>query len=118
MKKQILQKLFVSVIGCLFLTSCLLPTSSTTVRGRVTEYGDKPVADAEISFGGTGFEATTKTDADGRFTVTARHRPTQILRLSVNAEGFVMREKVEFLGLAAPAEPVAIELMRTIPRKR
>ena len=111
MRKQIL----VFAIGCLLLSSCL-PTSSTTVSGRITEYGAKPVANAEILFGGTGFEMTTKNGADGKFTVTAKHRPTQMLRLQVKKKGFVMSEKVEFPGFAAPDEPIEIELMQTIGR--
>ena len=118
MKKQILQKALIFAISCLLFSSCIFPTSSTTVSGRVTEYGEKPVANAEISFGGTGFETTTKTDADGKFTVTAKHRPTQMLRLEVKKNGFVMREKVEFPGFAAPDKPIEVELMQTIPATR
>ena len=118
MSKQIIQKTLVFAIGCLLLSSCIFPTSSTTVSGRVTEYGEKPVANAEIIFGGTGFEATTKTDASGKFTVTAKHRPTQMLRLEVKKQGFVIREKVEFPGFAAPDKPIEIELMQTIPATR
>lgn len=101
-------------IANLFLSACFLPTSSTTVSGRVTEYGKTPVAGAEISFGGTGFETTATTDADGKFTVMARHRPTQMLRLVVKKKGFAMSEKVEFPGFAAPDEPIEIELMKTV----
>lgn len=118
MRKQISQKTLVFVIGCLLLSSCIFQTSSTTVSGRVTEYGEKPVVNAEIIFGGTGFETTTKTDASGKFTVTAKHRPTQMLRLQVKKEGFVMSEKVEFPGFAAPDKPIEIELMQTISSTR
>lgn len=107
------QILFIAFIG-LFLSACLLPTSSTTVSGRVTEYGEKPAAGAEISFGGAAFETTTTTDEDGKFTVTANHRFTQMLRLEVKKKGFAMKEKVEFPGFAAPDEPVEIELMKTV----
>ncbi len=107
------QMLIIAVIG-LFLSGCFLPTSSTTVSGRVTEYGEKPVAGAEVSFGGTGFEETTTTDADGKFTVTAKHRFTQMLRLEVKKKGFAMREKVEFPGFAAPDEPVEVEMLKTV----
>lgn len=105
-------------VTSLFLSACFLPTSSTTVSGKVTEYGDKPIAGAEISFGGTGMKTTTTTDADGKFTVTARHRPTQMLRLEVNKDGFAMSEKVEFPGFAAPDKPIEIELMETIQPTR
>ena len=107
------QILIVAVIG-LFLSACFLPTSSTTVSGRITEYGEKPVAGAEIYFGGAGFETTATTGADGKFTVTAKHRPTQMLRLEVKKKGFAMSEKVEFPGFAAPDEPIDIELMQTV----
>ena len=117
MKKISFQLIFI-VLSSLFLSACIFSTSSTTVSGRVTEYGEKPVANAEILFGGTGFEATTKTDADGKFTVTAKHRPTQMLRLEVKKQGFVMREKVEFPGFSAPDKPIEVELMQTIPATR
>ncbi len=113
MRKRQFQFLIIAVTG-LFLSACFLPTSSTTVSGRVTEYGKTPVAAAEVSFGGTGFETTTTTDADGKFTVTAKHRPMQMLRLNVKKKGFAMSEKVEFPGFAAPDEPIEIELMKTV----
>ena len=113
MRKISFQILMCAALG-LFCSSCFLPTSSTTVKGRVTEYGEKPVAGAEVSFGGTGFETVVKTGADGKFTVTARHRPTQMLRLEVKKKGFAMSEKVEFPGFAAPDESIEIELMQTV----
>ena len=114
MMKQFLRHFLIFAIGCLFLSSCLFQTSSTTVKGRVTEYGKKPVADAEVSFGGALNETVVKTQADGTFTITARHRPTQMLRLEVKKKGFAMDEKVEFPGFAAPNEPIEIELMQTV----
>lgn len=116
--KKIQFQIFIMAVTGLFFSACFLPTSSTTVSGRVTEYGDKPIAGAEISFGGTGMKTTTTTDSDGKFTVTARHRPTQILRLEVNKDGFAMGEKVEFPGFAAPDKPIEIELMKTIQPTR
>lgn len=118
MEKRFLGQILIFAVGCLLLSSCIFQTSSTTVKGRVTEYGKKPVADAEIRFGGTGSEVVTKTQTDGTFTVTAKHRPTQMLRLEVRKQGFVMREKVEFPGFAAPDEVIEIELMQTIGRTR
>lgn len=117
MKKIQFQILIIVVVN-LFLSACFLPTSSTTVSGRVTQYGEKPIANAEITFGGTGVESTTTTDADGKFTVTARHRPTQMLYLNVKKEGFGMSEKVEFPGFAAPDKPIEVEMMKTIPRTK
>ena len=108
----------IAVATLALLSGCFFSTSSTAVSGRVTEYGNKPVVGAEIRFGGTGAEATTKTDADGRFSVTASHRPTQMLRLQVIKEGFVMKEKVEFPGFAAPDKPIEIELMKVIGRSK
>ncbi len=113
MRKIQLQILIVATAS-LFLSACFLPTSSTTVSGRVTEYGEKPVAVAEISFGGAGSETTMTTDANGKFTVTAKHRPTQMLRLVVKKKGFAMNEKIEFPGFAAPDNPIEIELMQTV----
>jgi hypothetical protein len=114
MRKTLFQIFIIAVANLFLTTACFLPTSSTTVSGRVTEYGKTPVAGAEISFGGAGLEATTKTGADGKFTVTARHRPTQMLRLEVKKKGFAMDEKVEFPGFAAPTEPIEIKLMQTV----
>ena len=115
--KRIHLNLIVAVAVAL-LSGCFFSSSSTSVTGRVTEYGKKPVAGAEIKFGGTGAEATTKTDADGRFSITASHRPTQMLRLQVIKDGFVMKEKVEFPGFAAPDKPIEIELMEVIGRSK
>ena len=83
MIRQFSKKILILAAGCLFLSSCIFQTSSTSVKGKVTEYGEKPVADADVSFGGAGSETVAKTGADGTFTVTARHRPTQMLRLEV-----------------------------------
>lgn len=113
MRKTQFQILIITLVS-LFLSACFLPTSSTTVSGRVTEYGKTPVAGAEVSFGGAGLETTATTDANGKFTVTARHRPTQMLRLQVKKKGFAMEEKVEFPGFAAPDEPIEIKLMQTV----
>ena len=41
--------IFIFVLVNWFFSACFLPTSSTTVSGRVTEYGEKPVAGAKIS---------------------------------------------------------------------
>ena len=113
MRKIQFQILIIAIMS-LFLSACFLPTSTTTVSGRVTEYGRTPVVGAEVSFGGAGLETMATTDEDGKFTVTARHRPTQMLRLVVKKKGFAMDEKVEFPGFAAPDEPIEIELMQTV----
>ncbi len=113
MRKIQFQILAVAILS-LFLSSCFLPTSSTTISGRVTESGGKPAAGAEISFGGAGLETTATTDADGKFNVTARHRPMQMLRLQVKKKGFAMDEKVEFPSFAAPDEPIEIKLLKTV----
>jgi hypothetical protein len=117
MNRRISIEITILVITCFFASSCIFPTSSTTVKGRVFEYGRKPVADAEVSFGGTGFETITKTDADGNFTASSRHRPTQMLYLKISKEDFAVYED-KFPGFAAPEETVEIELLKTIPRRR
>ena len=113
MKKKQLQILVIAVAS-IFLSACFLQTSSTTVSGRVTKSGEEPVAGAEVSFGGAGLEEATITDADGKFTVTARHKPLQMLRLVVKKKGFAMDETVEFPGFAAPGEPIEIKLLKTV----
>lgn len=120
MKKIFASQFLIFAAWCLFGSSCLLATSSTTVRGRVVDDEKRPVADAEVRFGGTAFESVVKTQADGTFTATARHRPTQMLNLSVSKKGVGTYED-KFPGFAAPDEVIQIELMATlgtIPRTR
>ncbi len=120
MRKRILAQLFVFAIGCLFFTSCIFQTSSTTVKGRVQDDENRPVADAEVRFGGTGSETVTKTQPDGSFTTTARHRPTQMLNLNVYKPS-VGTYSDKFPGFAAPDGVIEVKLMgeiQTIPRTK
>ena len=113
MKKRFARRILESTIGCLLLSSCFLPTSSTTIKGKVFDAEKRPVADAEVRFGGTGFETVIKTQADGTFTATARHRPTQMLNLSVSKTN-VGAYSDKFPGFAAPEENIQINLMPTL----
>lgn len=97
-------------------TACFFSTSSTTVKGFVVDTVGKPIADANISFGGTLSEAETKSDSKGFFTITAKHRPTQMLRLNVTKQGYGMRDKVEFPGFAAPTDNIKVEMIHIIGR--
>ena len=97
----------------LFLSACFLQTSSTTVRGYVRDSGGKSVADVEISFGGTGSEFKTRTDAKGFYTVTAKHRPMQMLYLNAEKKD-VGKYSDKFPGFAAPSGDKNIELMATL----
>ena len=120
LKRQILPQVLGIAFVCLFLSSCFLQTSSTTVKGYVRDSGGKPIADVEISFGGTGSESKTRTDAKGFYTVTAKHRPTQMLYLTAEKEG-IGSYSDKFPGFAAPDGDKNIELMATlgtIPVKR
>lgn len=113
MTKSLL-KIGLSLICVIFLNSaCIFPVSSTTVKGYVRNYG-KPLASADVSFGGAGMETKTTTDAKGFFTVTARHRPMQMLYLKVEKRGYAMDEKVEFPGFAAPTDDVIVEMLETV----
>jgi hypothetical protein len=105
------------ICAAVFCTSCIFSTSSTTVKGRVHK-GQEPVANAEVSFGGTLAEAKTTTGPDGRFTLTAKHRPTQILTLSVTKSGLTQREEIKFPGFAAPEKEIEVEMMTVIERTR
>jgi hypothetical protein len=119
-REQILPQMFGIAFLCLFLSSCFLQTSSTTIKGYVRESDGKPVVDAEVSFGGVGSESKTRTDARGFYTVTAKHRPTQMLYLTAKKEG-VGSYSDKFPGFAAPDGDKNIELMATlgtIPRTR
>jgi len=113
MRKRILARLFVFAAGCLFFTSCFFQTSSTTVKGRVHDDENRPVADAEVRFGGTGSETVTKTQPNGSFTATARHRPTQMLNLTVSKPG-VGAYADKFPGFAAPKGDINVKLMGEI----
>lgn len=98
-------------------TGCIFSTSSTTVRGVVIK-GDIPIDGAEVSFGPTLGEVTAVTGKDGRFTLTAKHRPTAMLRVNVKKEGLSQSEKVEFPGFAAPDEEIKIEMLTTFAPTR
>lgn len=112
-RKQILPQVFGIAFLCLFLSSCFLQTSSTTLKGYVRENDGKPVADVEISFGGAGSESKTKTDAKGFYTVTARHRPAQMLYLTAKKPD-IGSYSDKFPGFAAPDGDKNIELMATL----
>lgn len=126
MDKEILQNMIKSLINlslpliCLVLlnTACFFSTSSTTVKGYVVDTVGTPIADAKVVFGGTLSETETKTDAIGFFTITVKHRPTQMLRLNVTKQGYGMREKVEFPGFAAPSDNIKVEMIHIIGSTR
>ncbi len=89
-------------------SGCNFSTSSTTVRGVVMNY-DVPVEGAEV---------TAVTGKDGRFTLTAKHRPTAMLRVNVKKDGLAQREKMEFPGFAAPDEEINVEMLTTFAPTR
>jgi hypothetical protein len=119
MKFSVLCSVFLLTVG-VSVSSCIFSTSSTTVKGFVREQDCKPLADAGIKFGGALTESKTRSGADGSFTVTANHRPTQMLHLTVSKQGF--EESAEkFPGFAAPKGDKIIVLkpvIPTIPRTR
>lgn len=104
------------LIGCLFFLSCL-PTSSTTINGYVRDYTGKPVAGADVSFGGTLNKSKTKTDNKGFYEITARHRPTQMLYLEISKPG-VGTYTDKFPGFSAPEDGKTVELRPVIQRQR
>jgi hypothetical protein len=97
-------------------TACFFSTSTTTVKGYVVDTVGTPIPDAKILFGGTLSEVETKSDAKGFFTITAKHRPTQILRLNVTKDGYGMMEKVEFPGFAAPTDDIKVKMIHILGR--
>ncbi len=120
MRKYIAQRVFWLAVGSVFLLACVFSTSSTTVRGRVRDGDGRPIAGAEVRLGGTGNEARTTTQADSSYTVTAQHRPTQMLTLTVSKPGFATHTQ-QFPGFAAPEGNHDVELespMQIIPRTR
>jgi hypothetical protein len=96
---------------------CIFNTNSTTVKGIVI-YDDKPVSGAEVWFGPTGGQVTTTTGPDGKFTLTAKHRMTGMLRLTVKKAGMGQKDKVEFPGFAAPDEEIKVEMLTTFAPTR
>jgi hypothetical protein len=119
MKNSVLRGVFLLTVG-LFVSSCIFSTSRTTVKGFVREQDGKPVADAEINFGGALTESKTRSGADGSFTVSASHRPTQMLTLTVSKSGFAETSE-KFPGFAAPKDDKIVVLkpaIPTIPRTR
>ncbi len=98
--------------------ACFFSTSSTTVKGYVVDTVGTPIPDAKILFGGTLGEVETKSDAKGYFTITAKHRPGQMLRLNVTKDGYGMMEKVEFPGFAAPSDDIKVKMIHIIGRTR
>jgi hypothetical protein len=105
---------------CLVLlnTACFFSTSSTTVKGFVVDTVGTPIPDAKILFGGTLGEVETQSDAKGFFTMTAKHRPGQMLRLKVTKKGYGMMEKVEFPGFAAPTDDIKVKMIHIIGSTR
>lgn len=100
-----------------FVALGCLPTSSTSVKGRV-ELDGKPVEGATVKFGPTLGEVTTVTGRDGRFELTAKHRFTAMLYLTVSKPGIGQREKIEFPGFAAPDEDIKVEMITIIGSTR
>lgn len=92
------------------ITGCFFPTSSTVVKGKVVDYKKQAVPGAKVTFGGAGSEVETVTGSDGTFTITARHRPAQMLNLKIAKYG-VGRFQDKFPGFAAPDDGTSFELM-------
>src|SRR5262245_3085052 len=81
----------------LLLTSLLFLScrpNTTTVRGTVTIDG-KPAPNIEVRFGPNMGEAVTETNYDGRFTITATHKPAEKLELKALKVGYI-HDKIEF----------------------
>lgn len=93
------------VIVAITLTAGCFNTSSTTVKGRVM-YDNKPVAGAEVSL--NGYKVTT--DADGRFSVTAKHRFTAVMEFTVTKSG-LSKHSEKFPGFGAPPGEHEINMM-------
>ena len=104
-------------VASLSLSGCIFPTSRTTVKGVVMLSG-RPVSGAEVTFGGKLTEVRTITGPDGKFTLTARHRPTQMLELKASKTGYGQYEEIKFPGFAAPDGEIKVELIHIIPRTR
>ena len=99
----------------LLFTAFLLAASScrsnnTTVRGKV-HFENKPVVGAEVRFGPNMKEATTTTNYDGQFIISATHRRAEVLELKVLKPGYT-HEKIEFPAYGSAQREFDIELKR------
>ncbi len=110
MKNTLSLSVAVLALCCVSL-GCLFNTSQTTVNGVVVTSGGKPIEGAEVTFGGPLSPAKTVTGPDGKFTLTVKHRPTQMLRVNATKKGYGQMEKVEFPGFWAPKEEVKVEMI-------
>jgi len=98
----------VIVILALTLTAGCFNTSSTTVKGRVM-YDSKPVSGAEVRL--NGYKVTT--GADGRYSVTAKHRFTAVMEFTVTKSGLSTHSE-KFPGFGAPEGEHEIDMMGII----
>ena len=106
MKRRIPILVLLAVVP--LLSTCR--SSNTTVRGKV-QYDGKPVAGAEVRFGSNMNEATTTTNYDGLFIITATHRPSDVLELKVLKPGYT-HDKIEFPASRTSDREFDIELKR------
>lgn len=102
-------------VGCLLLLSCRCSGSSTktTVKGYVHDGEGHPIVGADVRLGGPGNETKTVSQADGSYTITARHRPLQVITLTISKPGYATH-KQEFPGFAAPKGNNNVELIETV----
>jgi len=106
MKRRI--SVFLLLAASLFAISC--GSSNTTVRGTV-RFENKPVSGAEVRFGPNMNEATTTTNYDGQFIVTATHTRGDVLELKVLKPGYT-HDKIEFPASGTAQREFDIELKR------
>lgn len=95
-------------VATLLLSSCR--SNSTTVHGKV-HFDNKPVAGAEVRFGPNMGESVSTTNHDGLFTITATHRPAEVLELKVLKPGYA-HDKIEFPAFGSAPREYDIELKR------
>ena len=96
------------VAASILFASCR--SNNTTVRGKV-RFDNKPVVGAEVRFGPNMKEATTTTNHDGQFIVTATHRRAEVLELKVLKPGYT-HDKIEFPAYGSSEREFDIELKR------
>ncbi|MGH9946952.1 MAG: hypothetical protein ACRD6X_07135 [Pyrinomonadaceae bacterium] len=102
--------LLVILIAASVFSACFLGTGKTNVRGTV-KFEGKPVVGAEVRFSGPMGQDVTRTDFDGRYSLTVGHKQNQTLELKVLWPGYT-HDEIKFPAYKSTERIVDIELKK------